>query len=85
MEHEITIMIDHKCISVNTKLREENFPCFLLQQNNPTRYLGENSCKSFTAISTPTAPNRIVSSCDYIKIEICYISALISDLLDAVD
>ncbi len=29
-----------------------------------TRYFGENSCKSLTGISTPTAPNRIVSSCD---------------------
>jgi hypothetical protein len=27
-----------------------------------TRYFGENSCKSFTGISTPTAPNKIVMS-----------------------
>jgi hypothetical protein len=46
--------------------RKKNFFFYLKKKEKiSTRYLGENSCKSLTGISTPTAPNRIVSSCDY--------------------
>jgi hypothetical protein len=51
---------------MNTKLRKKGIVFFLEKKEKEisTRYFGENSCKSLTGISTPTAPNRIVSSCD---------------------
>ena len=50
---------EHRAFEKRTKSK---FEIYSVEDRLHTRYLGENSCKSLTGISTPTAPNRIVMS-----------------------